>query len=156
MKRRILFILSLMLVLTGNAQKNNLYGMFVNPPSESRPRVWWHWMNGNVTKDGIYKDIMWMNRVGIGGFHNFDAGTVTPQIVKKRLVYMDAGWKDAFKYSTHLADSLGMEMAVAGAPGWSCTGGPWVKPEKAMKKLTWRETIVKGGGTIRIKMPDAY
>lgn len=145
-----------MLVLTGNAQKSNLYGMFVNPPSESRPRVWWHWMNGNVTKDGIYKDITWMNRVGIGGFHNFDAGTVTPQIVKKRLVYMDAGWKDAFKYSTHLADSLGMEMAVAGAPGWSCTGGPWVKPEDAMKKLTWREMIIEGGKQLSIKLLDAY
>ena len=156
MKRIALFMLSSMFALTGNAQNTDLYQSFVNPPSASRPRVWWHWMNGNVTKDGIYKDIMWMHRAGIGGFHAFDAGTVTPQIVKKRLVYMDAGWKDAFRYSTHLADSLGMEMAVAGAPGWSCTGGPWVKPEDAMKKLTWRELIVTGGKTLHVMLPAAY
>ena len=107
---------------------------FQNPPQEAQPRVWWHWMNGNITKDGIRKDLLWMRRAGIGGFHNFDAGTVSPQIVEKRLIYMDEGWKDAFRYSTYLADSLGMEMAVASAPGWSSTGGPWVKPEQAMKK----------------------
>ena len=129
------------LFLTCHAQQ--LYTQFLDPPQEARPRVWWHWMNGNVTQDGIYKDLMWMNRVGISGFHNFDAGTVSPQVVKKRLIYMDEGWKDAFRYATHLADSLKMEIAVASAPGWSNTGGPWVKPEQAMKKLTWRESIIE-------------
>lgn len=132
-----------------------LYDGFVNPPQEARPRVWWHWMNGNVTKDGIYKDLMWMHRVGIGGVHNFDAGMVVPQVVDKRLVYMDEGWKDAFAYATHLTDSLGMEMAIASAPGWSSTGGPWVKPENAMKKLTWREFTVNGG-SIDCALPEPY
>ncbi|MBN2028815.1 hypothetical protein JW824_01085, partial [bacterium] len=40
---------------------------FQNPPNSARPRVWWHWMNGNVTKEGIKADFEWMNRVGIGG-----------------------------------------------------------------------------------------
>ena len=46
---------------------------FKNPPSSAQPRVWWHWMNGNITKEGIKLDLEWMNRVGIGGFQNFDA-----------------------------------------------------------------------------------
>lgn len=131
---------------------------FQCPPQEARPRVWWHWINGNVTKDGIRKDLLWMHRAGIGGFHCFDAGTVSPTIVDKRLVYMDEGWKDAFSYATTLADSLGMEMAVASAPGWSNTGGPWVKPEQAMKKLTWRQTEVttKGGKTLHVQLPAPY
>lgn len=66
---------------------------FQTPPQEARPRVWWHWMNGNITKDGIRKDIEWMHRVGIGGFHNFDAGMATPQVVEKRLTYMSPEWK---------------------------------------------------------------
>jgi hypothetical protein len=41
---------------------------------------WWHWMNGNITKEGITKDLEWMNRVGIGGFQNFDASLFTPQV----------------------------------------------------------------------------
>ena len=30
-------------------------------------------MNGNITKEGIKLDLEWMQRVGIGGFQNFDA-----------------------------------------------------------------------------------
>ena len=46
---------------------------FKNPPDSAKPRVWWHWMNGNITKEGIKLDLEWMKRVGIGGFQNFDA-----------------------------------------------------------------------------------
>ena len=99
---------------------------FENPPQGARPRVWWHWMNGNITKEGIKLDLEWMHRAGLGGFQNFDAALTTPQVVDKRLAYMTPEWKDAFKYATTLADQLGMEEAIAGSPGWSETGGPWV------------------------------
>ncbi|MFA5420306.1 MAG: glycosyl hydrolase, partial [Bacteroidales bacterium] len=118
---------------------------FLNPPESAKPRVWWHWMNGNITKEGIKADLEWMKRVGIGGFQNFDAAIRTPQIVQKRLVYMTPEWKDAFLYATKLADSLNLEMAIAGSPGWSESGGPWVTPAGAMKKFVWSEIRIKGG-----------
>jgi hypothetical protein len=118
---------------------------FQNPPESAKPRVWWHWMNGNITKEGIRADLQWMKRVGIGGFQNFDAAYNTPQIVAKRLVYMTPEWKDAFLFTTKLADSLGLEMAIAGSPGWSESGGPWVTPAQAMKKFVWSETWLEGG-----------
>ena len=127
------------------AVKDNLQKGFVSPPNTAKPRVWWHWMNGNITKDGIRKDLMWMYRTGIGGFQNFDANITTPQVVKKRLSYMTPGWKDAFKYTARLADSLHLEMAIAGSPGWSESGGSWVKKEDGMKKYVWSEVFVKGG-----------
>ncbi len=120
-------------------------GSFINPPNSAKPRVWWHWMNGNVTIDGISKDLAWMNRSGIGGFQNFDAALATPQIVKTRLTYMTPAWREAFQFTTKLADSLHLEMAIAGSPGWSESGGPWVKPEDGMKKIVWTEMRVKGG-----------
>ncbi len=129
---------------SGNAGKD-LEAGFLDPPESAKPRVWWHWMNGNVTKEGIKADFEWMKRVGIGGFQNFDAGLASPQIVEKRLVYMTPEWKDAFRFTTRLADSLGLEMAIAGSPGWSESGGPWVTPEQAMKKYVWSETEVEGG-----------
>lgn len=159
MKIKSNLLIGAVLALTACSQAEfdqQLYENFQNPPQEAKPRVWWHWMNGNITKDGIYKDIMWMNRVGVGGFHNFDAGLATPQVVDQRLIYMTPEWKDAFKYAITLADSLGMEAAVASAPGWSNTGGPWVKPENAMKKLTWRESDVKGGQQIDITLPAPF
>ncbi len=118
---------------------------FENPPESARPRVWWHWMNGNITKEGIKLDLEWMHRSGIGGFQNFDAALSTPQVVDHRLAYMTPEWKDAFKYATTLADQLGMEEAIAGSPGWSESGGPWVPGPEGMKKYVWSETVVEGG-----------
>jgi hypothetical protein len=42
-------------VLAGVAQTqgDELLQGFQNPPDSAKPRVWWHWMSGNVTKDGI-------------------------------------------------------------------------------------------------------
>ncbi|QHW00427.1 glycosyl hydrolase [Spirosoma endbachense] len=126
---------------------------FITPNQAARPRVWWHWMNGNISKGGIHKDLLWMHRSGIGGFQNFDAGMITPQIVTKRLSYMTPEWKDAFRYATRLADSLKLEMAIAGSPGWSESGGPWVTAKDGMKKLVWREMRVKGGQSLSVNLP---
>jgi len=126
---------------------------FENPPEYAKPRVWWHWMNGNITKEGIRADLEWMKRTGIGGFQNFDAGLATPRIVEKRLIYMTPEWKDAFLFATKLADSLGLEMAIAGSPGWSESGGPWVTPAQAMKKIVWSETRIEGGKPFRGILP---
>ena len=139
-----------------SVRRDDLAEGFSNPSMEYRPQVWWHWMNGNVTKDGIRKDIEWFNRIGIGGFHIFDASFSTPQIVEKRLVYMTDEWKDAFSYAVSLADSLGMDVTVPSSPGFSSTGGPWVGSEDAMKKVVWREIEVEGGKKINIELPKPY
>ena len=102
-------------------------------------------MNGNITEDGIRKDMEWMKRVGIGGLQNFDASLLTPQVVERRLVYMTPEWKHAFRYAATLADKLDLELAIASSPGWSETGGPWVKPQDGLKKLVWTQTTVEGG-----------
>jgi hypothetical protein len=132
-------------VAQAQIQPDPLKGGFENPPASARPRVWWHWMNGNITKEGIKLDLEWMHRVGIGGFQTFDAALDTPQVVDHRMAYMTPEWKDAFKYATTLADRFGMEEAIAGSPGWSETGGPWVPPAEAMKKYVWSETEAEGG-----------
>jgi hypothetical protein len=130
---------------TSPASDDALARGFQDPPDGAKPRVWWHWMSGNVTKDGIKADLEWMKRVGIAGMQNFDAGLETPQIVEKRLVYMTPEWKDAFKYAATLADEMNLELAIAGSPGWSESGGPWVTPAQAMKKYVWSELRLEGG-----------
>ncbi|WP_394351998.1 glycosyl hydrolase [Rhodocytophaga rosea] len=133
---------------------DSLHTGFVTVPNAAKPRVWWHWMNGNITKEGITKDLEWMNRSGIGGFQNFDASLFTPLVVPKKLVFMTPEWKDAFKHTTDLAQKLQLEMAIAGSPGWSVTGGPWVEPQDGMKKYVWSETRVTGGKTFTGKLPQ--
>src|SRR6266567_3477185 len=151
----LLLILTVLLMLRahGQSSRDALESMFLDPPDSAKPRVWWHWMNGNITKEGIKLDLEWMKRVGIGGFQNFDAALNTPKFVDKRLVYMTPEWKDAFQYATNLADQLGLEEAIAGSPGWSESGGPWFKPSHGMKKLVWSATFVQGGVPFSGKLP---
>lgn len=118
---------------------------FQNPPEAARPRVWWHWMNGNIAWDGVQKDLDWMKRVGIAGMQAFDAGMTTPQVVEERLPYMTDGWKDVFRKTAADAERLGLEFGTASSPGWSETGGPWVTAPDAMKKMAWSVTRITGG-----------
>lgn len=118
---------------------------FQSPPDTAHPRVWWHWMNGNVSWDGVQKDMEWMKRVGIAGLQSFDAGRTTPQVVEQRLPYMSDGWKQVFRQTAAYADKLDLELGIAASPGWSETGGPWVTAQDAMKKMVWTVTPVAGG-----------
>jgi hypothetical protein len=106
---------------------------FADPPNSAKPRVWWRWMNGNITPEGIRLDLDWMHRVGIGGVMIEDCAIDTPQVVPHRLVYMTPEWKQAFNDAVTSAKSLGMEVAIASSPGWAETGGPWVPPSQAIK-----------------------
>ena len=163
MKIRRQLILALLAALTAcgtphfeEKEYDGIRQSFANPPQSAKPMVWWHWMNGNITPEGLRSDILWMHRAGIGGFHVFDAALHTPQIVQTRLEYMSPQWKEAFGGAIALADSLGMEVAIASSPGWSSTGGPWVKPEDSMKKLTWRTMPLEGGKAYHGPLPEPF
>src|ERR1700689_3954957 len=86
---KLMFASLALLLATGTAAPqesgDTLKKGFEKPPQSALPRVWWHWMNGNITQEGIKLDLEWMQRVGLGGFQNFDAALATPQVVKNRL-----------------------------------------------------------------------
>ena len=56
-----------------SADLDSIADGFRSPPAAAKPHVWWHWMNGNVTREGIRADLEWMRRVGVGGVQNFEA-----------------------------------------------------------------------------------
>lgn len=120
---------------------------FLNPPNAARPRVWWHWIGGNVSREGARLDLEWMQRIGIGGFHAFtgELSIKAPLVVPKRVPFMSPEWKEAMRDALQFARPTGMEVGIAGSPGWSHTGGPWVPAEDGMKKYVWSETRVQGG-----------
>ncbi|ALK95455.1 hypothetical protein AB595_21290 [Massilia sp. WF1] len=137
------------------AHATPLYAGFANPPDSARPRTWWHWMDGNVSATGIRSDLAWMKRIGLGGVQQIDASLQTPRIVPERVVYGSPAWQADLRLAASEAERLGLEFAIASSPGWSLTGGPWVRPEQAMKKLVWSETTVEGGATPRLPAPPA-
>lgn len=116
-----------------------------------KPHTWWHWMNGNVTKEGITLDLESMVRVGIGGFQNFDAGTGIP---KGPVVYLSPQWLELKKHAISEASRLGLEFTMHNCPGWSSSGGPWISPELSMQEVTWSELVVEGGKALKLKLPQ--
>ncbi|RYU94439.1 glycosyl hydrolase [Emticicia agri] len=151
MKRlRIIFLLSLTL---SQLFAQDLRKGFVNPPHSAKPVVWWHWTGSNITREGITKDLEWMKRTGIGGFQAFDVSLGSGQTVEKKVKYMTPEWLELFRHTAAEADRLGLDMTVVTAAGWSETGGVWVKPQEAMKKVVWSELQVKGGTSFNAALP---
>jgi hypothetical protein len=145
---------ALMALSQPQGQGDALEQGFKNPPDSAKPRTWWHWTSGNVTKEGITKDLEWMKRVGIGGMHLADVSSGSGQTVENKINFGTPEWYDAVRHAASEADRLGLEMTIFSSAGWSETGGPWVKPEQAMKKLVWSETVVEGPRSFNDKLPQ--
>ena len=130
-------------------------GDFRNPPDEAKPRTWWHWTSSNITKEGITKDLEWMNRAGIGGMQLADVASGSGQTVERKILFGSPEWLDAVKHAASEARRLDLEMTIFSSAGWSLTGGPWVKPEEAMKKLVWSENTISGAVRFKdtLKLP---
>lgn len=135
-------------------QASELREGFSHPPDSARPHTWWHWMDGNVDRDGITADLDWMKRIGLGGLQQFDVALGTPQVVDQPIRYLSAEWKEAFHHAVEQAHQHGLEFAIASSPGFSITGGPWVTPEDGMKKLVWSETCLEGGAPLTYPLPQ--
>src|SRR5580704_9866545 len=135
-------------------QSDGLRSGFENPPDSAKPRTWWHWTNGNVTEDGITKDLEWMKRVGIGGFQLVDVASGNGQVVEPKINFGTPEWYHAVLHSAELAKQLGLEMSIFRCAGWSEAGGPWVTQEMAMKKLVWSETDIAGGKRFSGKLAE--
>ena len=136
MKQAIFAILLLPCVMAVHADE--LTDRFQNPPAEAKPWLYWYWMNGNVTREGIRADMQAFADVGIGGALTFDIGIHPAGTVTNR----SREWYDLIKFATTEAAKHGIKMSFH-CPGWSASGGPWITPELGMQELTWSETIVE-------------
>jgi hypothetical protein len=126
---------------------------FRQPPAGAHCKTWWHWMNGNVTTEGITLDIEAMKRVGIRGFQIFQVGTGIP---KGPVDYSSTEHARLLQHAAKEADCLGMEFDIMNCPGWSSSGGPWITPEYSMKQFTWSETLIQGGRQVTTTLPQPF
>lgn len=124
---------------------------FVSPPPSAKPHTWWHWMNGNVTKEGITADLEAMQRVGIGGAQIFN---VLEGIPDGPVDYLSPKWLELFHHAASEADRLGLELCLQNCAGWSSSGGPWITPEHAMQTVVTSETKAKGPSHFDAALPQ--
>ena len=69
---------------------------FRNPPDSAKPHTWWHWMNGNITREGITADLEAMKRVGVGGAQIFNVDSGIPH---GPVQFMSPEWRALFKHA---------------------------------------------------------
>ncbi|MBE2215885.1 MAG: alpha-L-arabinofuranosidase [Opitutaceae bacterium] len=138
------------LALAPRASAGTLESGFAQPPADTRPRTFWLWMNGNVTRDGITRDLEAMARIGLGGVMMFDGSTYLPA---GPAGYLSPTWRELMTHAIAEGNRLGLDVGIHNAPGWSSSGGPWVTPAQAMQQLSWTETTVNGGRRVEIDLP---
>jgi hypothetical protein len=152
--------LSFWLVLVGvtNTAEGNksLEEGFVNPPPSAGIRCFWWWLNGNVTKEAITRDLEEMKAKGFSGALIFDAGGADQRGNKQvpaGPTFATPQWRELFKHAVQEADRLGLELSLNILSGWNL-GGPNVTPEMAAKMLTWSETQIEGPVSLDRKLPE--
>ena len=131
---------------------SKLAAEFARPPRSAAPQVWWQWMNGNVTKSGILADLEAMDAIGIGGAQIFDSGRDGPP---GNVTLATEAWYDHVAYACAEAKKRKLEICLVNGGGCSCSGGPWITPENAMKFLEHSETTAVGPCEFNAKLPIA-
>jgi len=131
--------------------KPSLEEVFDHPPASTRPHVFWYWVSNNISKEGIRKDLEAMARIGIGGVSIAQVGYKDSPVGDMRM-FSDAWW-DCLTFAMEEASRLGIEVSLFNSPGWSGTGGYWVKPEQAMRYLDIHEYRVKGPQKLVMQLP---
>lgn len=142
-------------LFTQIAKADELDTGFANPPRSARLRAYWWWLNGNVTKAAITRDLEEMKAKGFGGALICDAGGAEQDgndRVPHGPTFFTPEWRELYKHTLREADRLGLEMSLNILSGWNL-GGPIVKPEDAAKKLTWSEAVIRGPGKVEQALP---
>ncbi len=114
---------------------------FASPPDSAAPRTWWHWMNGNVTREGIKADLEAMHKAGVRSATIVTIGYKTPPGPVK---YLSPEWLALVKFAAEEGRKLGITIGMGNCAGWSSTGAPWVKPSESMLMVVSSETSTEG------------
>lgn len=136
-------------VAASDASDTALAAQFETPPDSARPWVFWIWVAGNVTREGITADLEAMRRVGIGGVVIMDVDQFGPKALvqfgpKGPVQFGSPEWRELFRHAVTEAKRLGLEVDMNNDAGWCGSGGPWITPELAMQHVVWSETVVEG------------
>lgn len=127
---------------------------FKKPSSVYGVNCWWWWLNGNVTKAAITKDLEAMKSRNFQGAMIFDAGGHNQRgnkDIPAGPLFGSEAWNELFVFAMDEAKRLGLQMGFNIQSGWNL-GGPRVTPQYTAKQITYSETKIKGNKSISIKL----
>ncbi len=122
---------------------------FETPADSNTVWCYWYWINDDISKEGITKDLEAMKNAGIGAAL---IGNINPAGIDGKVPMLSDDWWSHMVHAVTEGKRLGVDIGIFNCPGWSQSGGPWVTSEMAMRYLTFSETKVNGPGKINVKL----
>lgn len=152
-KSLVVIVLSILFNFKGREPANDirlLKEQFLDPPEDARPGVYWYFMDGNLSKDGMTADLESMKQAGIGSVLFLEVNVGVP---RGNVDFLSKEWKMLFAHAVHECERLGIEMTLGVGPGWTGSGGPWVKPAQSMQHLVSSSIEIDGAEKKPITLP---
>lgn len=154
-------MMGMLLTLTVTAQSGKNKGVpamekgFISPPDSIQTSIYWYWISDNISKEGVEKDLEAMKRVGINRAFIGNIGLDDKAAPYGKTKLFSDDWWSITHAALKKATELNIEIGLFNSPGWSQSGGPWVKPSQSMRYLASTKTMVEGGKMIRLELPKA-
>ena len=133
------------------------YENFESPEKVFYPETWFHYIGGNVSLAGITKDLEAIAAAGFSGIQLFHGqfGGIWPG-TDGQITCLSPKWDAAVQHTAKECERLGLRFTMQGCPGWAMAGGPWIRPEQAMRHLVWSRTDVTAKESDAIVLPAAF
>ncbi len=136
------------------AQRGNMAAVesgFLRVPDSIRVGCYWYWISDNISKEGVIKDLYAMKKAGITRAYIGNIGLQGTPYGKVKIFTPE--WWDILHTALKTASELDIEIGIFNSPGWSQSGGPWVKPSQSMRYLSSIDTVIDGSRNINWKLP---
>jgi hypothetical protein len=148
------YLLSCLLLLcclqAANAQLKTVKANFAHPADQYKPGVYWYFMDGNMSAETITKDLESMEKAGIGNLIFLEVNVGIPS---GPVEFLSDKWTSLFVHAEKEARRLGIEITLGIGPGWTGSGGPWIKASQSMQHLVSSQVTVTAGDKQKIVLP---
>lgn len=124
---------------------------FRQVPNDVRVAVYWYWISDNISKEGVIKDLEAMKAAGISRAYIGNIGLGDIAAGKHKI--LTEGWWEIIHAALKKATELDIEIGIFNSPGWSQSGGPWIKPNESMRYLASSELRVTGPKMLQTDLP---
>ncbi len=126
------------------AQGKGMRHWFIFPPDTVKPSIYWYWMSDNISEEGVKKDIEAMAKVGIGRAFIGNIGYPEEEVPYGKVKLFSDEWWKITRTAISTASGNKMDIGLFNSPGWSQSGGPWIKPSQSMRYIAGDEITVHG------------
>lgn len=155
-----IFLIVVALILTSCNQDWDLEKKTFSPTqNSSKPWIYWYWMRGAYSKEGITADLEAMKQAGIRGAYLMTIkGPDDPPLINPPIIQLTKEFWEMIKWALTEANRLGLKIAFHPADGFAVAGGPWITPALSMQKVVWADTILTRWKTkgVQLPLPETY